>query len=226
MTSLNRRTRRAEAKRSVAVNRLDGPSNDPSNHHRRGVLVLNGQLTLSRRFAVDWMRYEKGTMISGDKHDPRAYYAYAQPVFAVADATVVKARDELPDNIPDLPGKFHPAVPITMDTVGGNTVLLDLGGGQYAWYFHLKPGSLRVRSGEHVRRGQPLAQIGCSGDATVPHLHFEVTTGTTLASGDGVPYVIEHYRVWIHDRVLETHTRELPLSGMLVDFGRGGAGDD
>ena len=50
-----------------------------------------------------------------------------------------------------------------MDTVGGNTIVLDLGGGQYAWYFHLKPGSLRVKTGEHVRRGQPLAQIGLGG---------------------------------------------------------------
>ena len=199
----------------------DGPSNDPSNHHRRGILVLNGQLTLSRRFATDWFLYKNGASISRDPHDLHSYPSYGQPVFAVADATVVKARDGLPNNVPGPVATFHPAVPITMDTVGGNNIVLDLGGGQYAWYFHLKPGSLRVKSGEHVRRGQLLAQIGCSGDPPVPHLHFEVTTSSTLLAGEGLPYLIDHYRLWSSDKVWEAHTRELPLGGMLIDFGPG-----
>ena len=32
----------------------DAPSNDPENHHRRGVLVMDGRAAISRRFAVDW----------------------------------------------------------------------------------------------------------------------------------------------------------------------------
>jgi hypothetical protein len=202
----------------------DGPSNDPENHHRRGILALNGQLTISRRYAIDWMLYKNGTIVSGDSRDKHSYYAYGKPVFAVADATVVKARDGLPDNVPGPIETFHPAVPITMDTVGGNTITLDLGGGQYAWYFHLQPGSLRVKTGEHVRRGQPLAQIGCSGDPNVPHLHFEVTTSATLLAGEGIPYLIDHYSIWTGDKVWETRTQELPLRDMLVDFGQGGGG--
>ena len=120
----------------------DGPSNDPSNHHRRGVLIYNGQLHLSRRFAVDWFLYKKPASDSRDPHDLNSYASFGQPVFAVADATVVTARDGLPDNVPGPVATFHPAVPITMDTVGGNHIVLDLGGGQYAWYFHLHPGSL------------------------------------------------------------------------------------
>jgi murein DD-endopeptidase MepM/ murein hydrolase activator NlpD len=199
----------------------DGPSNDPTNHHRRGVLILNGQSHISRRFATDWFLYKNVASSSRDPHDLNSYPSYGQPVFAVADATVVKARDGLPNNVPGPVASFHPAVPITMDTVGGNTIVLDLGGGQYAWYFHLKPGSLRVKTGEPVRRGQPLAQIGCSGDPPVPHLHFEVTTSTTLLAGEGVPYLIDHYRVLTPDKVWEAHTRELPLGGTLVDFGPG-----
>jgi hypothetical protein len=202
----------------------DGPSNDPENHHRRGILALNGQLAISRRYAIDWMLYKNGTSVSGDSRDKRSYYAYGKPVLAVADATVVKARDGLPDNVPGPVETFHPAVPITMDTVGGNTITLDLGDGQYAWYFHLQPGSLRVRTGEHVRRGQLLARIGCSGDPPVPHLHFEVTTSATLVAGEGIPYLIDHYRIWTGAKAWETRTQELPLRDMLVDFGQGGGG--
>jgi murein DD-endopeptidase MepM/ murein hydrolase activator NlpD len=84
-----------------------------------------------------------------------------------------------------------------METVAGNTVTLDLGGGEFAHYLHLRPGSLRVHTGDHVRRGQVIAQIGCSGDARGPHLHLQVTTlssgivgglGSQDAPGGGSPY--------------------------------------
>jgi murein DD-endopeptidase MepM/ murein hydrolase activator NlpD len=97
-------------------------------------------------------------------------------VLAVAAGRVVTARDGIPENIPGHGDAFHPAVPITSETVAGNTITLDLGGGQFAYYMHLQPGSLRVKAGNHVRRGQALARVGGSGDAREPHLHFEVTT--------------------------------------------------
>ena len=41
-------------------------------------------------------------------------------------------------------------------------------------YFHLAHGSVQVRLGEHVRRGQWLALSGNTGYTTAPHLHFGV----------------------------------------------------
>jgi murein DD-endopeptidase MepM/ murein hydrolase activator NlpD len=41
-------------------------------------------------------------------------------------------------------------------------------------YFHLQRGSVRVRPGESVARGQWLARSGNTGFSTVPHLHFGV----------------------------------------------------
>ena len=122
----------------------DGPGNDPDNHHRRGVLVVDGRPAISRRYAIDWKQVKNGASFSGDPRDKESYYAYGKNVLAVADGRVVTARDGLPDNIPGHNDAFHPAVPITLETVAGNTITIDLGNGQFAYYMHLQPGSLRV----------------------------------------------------------------------------------
>jgi hypothetical protein len=108
----------------------DGPSNDQDNHHRRGILVFEGRPQISRRYAIDWIEEKSGALFSGDGHANQAYYSYGKPVLAVADATVLTARDGLPDNVPGYHNEqFHPAIPITIETVSGNTITLDVGGG-------------------------------------------------------------------------------------------------
>jgi hypothetical protein len=196
----------------------DGPSNAPENHHRRGFLVFQGHALIARRYAIDWLQNQNGKTFSGDASDKRSYYAYGKPVLAVADSSVVTATDGLPDNVPRHNGEFIPAVEMTPDTVFGNHIILDLGGQQFASYCHLQPGSVRVKVGDHVQRGQILAKIGNSGDAREPHVHFQVQTTPDPLAGEGVPYLIDHYRVKSADDVWQTRTRELPLGGMLIDF--------
>ena len=199
---------------------LDGPSNAPDNHHRRGFVVLDAAPVISRRYAIDWQQTKAGAAFSGDAREVSAYYAYGKPVLAVASGTVIAARNDLPDNRPGHGRDFHLAVPETYDTLGGNTVTLDIGDGQYAYYFHMQPGSVRVKTGDRIRRGQVLGQVGCSGDAREPHLHFEITTSPRQLVGEGVPYVIESYRAKVGDGPWQAHTRELPLRDRVVDFSR------
>jgi Peptidase family M23 len=197
----------------------DGPSNDEDNHHRRGVVILDGQPVDSRRFAIDWQQVKDGAAFSGDARDMHSYYSYGKEVLAVADGRVVAARDGLPENVPGHGDEFQPAVPITLETVAGNTITLDLGGGQFAYYMHLQPGSLRAKAGDRVRRGQALARVGASGDAREPHLHFEVTTSSKLLAGEGVPYLIDRYSSKApNDGRAELHTHELPLDKSVVIF--------
>ena len=197
----------------------DGPSNDSDNHHRRGVLIIDGRPVISRRYAIDWKKMKDGVSFSGDPLDKRSYYAYGKTVLAVADGRVVTARDGLPDNIPGHNEAFHPAVPITLDTIGGNTITIDLGGGQFAYYFHLQPGSLRVKAGDRVQRGQILARVGCSGDAREPHLHFEVTDSSKLMAGEGLTYVIDRYRTMSAGGGSgDLRIRELPMNNNIVEF--------
>ena len=102
---------------------------------------------------------------------------------------------------------------MTFETMGGNQVVLDLGAGQYAFYAHLQPGSIRVRQGERVRKGQVLALLGNSGNSTAPHLHFQVSDAPVLLGGEGLPYVIDRF-----ERNGRQHRNEIPLQDWAVNF--------
>jgi murein DD-endopeptidase MepM/ murein hydrolase activator NlpD len=193
-----------------------GPSND--SYHRRGVIVIDGMTTIDRRYAIDWVQVKDGVTFSGDALDARSYYSYGEDVLAVADGRIVSANDGIPDNVPRRDG-FQPAVPITLDTLPGNTITLDVGGGQFAYYLHMQPGTIRVKPGDRVRRGQVIGRIGNSGDSREPHLHFELTNSPRFIVGEGLPYVIDAYRERAADGSAQTRTRELPLRDMVIDFG-------
>lgn len=53
-------------------------------------------------------------------------------------------------------------------------------------FMHLRRGSVLVRPGDVVQAGQQIAQVGATGDASGPHLHFEIWVGGWFAR-DGAP---------------------------------------
>jgi murein DD-endopeptidase MepM/ murein hydrolase activator NlpD len=57
----------------------------------------------------------------------------------------------------------------------GMSVMIDNGGGIYTHYAHAE--QVLVSAGQHVVPGQIIALEGATGDATGPHLHFEVHAG-------------------------------------------------
>jgi murein DD-endopeptidase MepM/ murein hydrolase activator NlpD len=66
--------------------------------------------------------------------------------------------------------------------------------GQDIWYafMHLLAGSTAVHTGQSVARGQLLGKVGATGDASGPHLHFEIWQGPWQAGGhpiDPLPYL-------------------------------------
>jgi len=54
----------------------------------------------------------------------------------------------------------------------GRIVKLDHGFGYSTVYAHLS--RILVKPGEVVKRGQKIAEVGCTGRSTAPHLHYEV----------------------------------------------------
>lgn len=51
---------------------------------------------------------------------------------------------------------------------------------------HMKRGGLRVKPGDRVNRGQPIGQVGLSGDAYMLHVHYELVSGTEF-DVEGLP---------------------------------------
>lgn len=200
--------------------------------HRRTIAVVNGRARIAQRYAIDFVQLdEQGRAYSGDPARNESWTGYGAPVLAVADGVVEAVKDDLPDNRP----LTAPEVKIDLQTIGGNHVVLALPGGQRVFYGHLKPGSVRVKPGQKVKKGDTLAALGNSGQSDAPHLHIHVADGASALGAEGLPFAFQSFRLEGHVPSLEVlenpagwqrdasvkadeRRRELPLENAVVDF--------
>jgi murein DD-endopeptidase len=193
--------------------------------HRRALIATGGTPTIAQRFAIDFVKLgADSTTFSGDRLKNESYYAYGNDALAVADGIVVATKDGIPQNVPGVTSR---AVPITLETVGGNHVVIDLGKGRFAFYAHLQPGSLKVKVGDQVKRGQVVGLVGNSGNSTEPHLHFHVGDGISPLGSEGIPYEIDSFEIVGHCRSFGSgcektppvsRHEEVPLGNTMVRF--------
>jgi Peptidase family M23 len=201
----------------------------------RALLPYAGRINAGERFAIDWAKVDPTA-------DPRAiaaylkpaaggvasrnedYLSYGEPVLAVADGTVVTVVSDTPDSVTETG-----ALPtdVGFADLGGNVVLIDIGNGVYASYFHLAPGSPTVKVGDKVTRGQVIGRLGNSGNSSGPHLHFQLQRSRAAHLGDNVPFEINTFTyVGSVDEVsgfapgpnAGARTDQLPLAGNVVEF--------
>jgi murein DD-endopeptidase len=202
---------------------VNGPSN--TSGHRRALVPIDGHAAIAQRFAIDWVQLrDDGMTFHGDAKDNKNYRAYGNEAYAVADGIVTETKDGIPENVPGIDSR---AVPITLETVGGNHVIIDIGGGRFAFYAHLQPGSLRVKVGDKVRRGQVVGLVGNSGNSTEPHLHFHIENASSPLGAEGLPYSLASFEVvgrgmgWKPSDAkgpAEVHKNEMPTENEVVNF--------
>jgi murein DD-endopeptidase MepM/ murein hydrolase activator NlpD len=170
----------------------DGAGPSAHSHHR---------WVVPQEFAHDFTRIGAGGMsYSGDGTRFTDYYAYAQPVLAAAEGQVVAVLDEEQEEVTLLRKADEALAPYVQRIVERQNTQLARGargivgnhivighGGEYSLYAHLKPGSVRVKVGDRVRRGQAIALVGSSGSSTEPHLHFHVCDGPDVMQCAGIP---------------------------------------
>jgi len=90
-------------------------------------------------------------------------------VLAAADGTVKRARDGMADVFANAA-----RTKALKGRECGNGIVIDHGDGWETQYCHMRRGSLAVRAGEKVARGQRLGDVGYSGKAEFAHLHLSV----------------------------------------------------
>jgi hypothetical protein len=105
-------------------------------------------------------------------------------VHAPADGIVVRARDDVPDDM--VPRDYLKLID-PLYAIGGNGVVIDHGTGEYSMLFHLRHGSVCVKAGDHVARGDALGAVGCSGTPGYYHLHYHLQAGPDFLGADGLP---------------------------------------
>jgi murein DD-endopeptidase MepM/ murein hydrolase activator NlpD len=204
----------------VAAN---GPSN--TSGHRRALIPVNGRAYISQRYAIDWVElYPDGKTYQGDPADNKNYRAYGHEIHAVADGIVTETKDGIAQNTP---GAKSLAIPITLETIGGNHVIADMGNGLYAFYAHMQPGSLRVKVGDKLHRGQVLGLLGNTGNSSEPHLHFDICNASSMLACEGIAYAFASFEVvgkgagWkssdSHEAAVK-HETEIPTEDEVVQF--------
>ena len=107
-------------------------------------------------------------------------------VVAAAEGRVLRVRDGMGDDGP---------AGVPDERACGNGVLISHGDGWKTQYCHLRDGSVAVRPGDSVRRGDRLGLVGMSGRAEFPHVQLSIRrrgtpldpfTGRAVFSGCGV----------------------------------------
>jgi murein DD-endopeptidase MepM/ murein hydrolase activator NlpD len=138
-----------------------------------------------QRFASDFFLLDGGAIHRGDGTRNEDFACFERAIVAPAPGTVRAVLDTVADN---RPGRLNPDLP------PGNHVVIEHGHGEYSVLAHLRQGSVRVRPGDRVKRGQAVGTCGNSGNSSAPHLHYHLQTRAQPGSGVGLPAQFRNYQ--------------------------------
>lgn len=157
--------------------------------HRRVIFTIDGRARIPDRFAIDFVKLDQaGQLAVGDQNTIANWYSYGVAILAVADGVVASTRTDFAESSTlSAHPKYGP------EQATGNYVSIRVGPDQYAFYEHLQPGSIRVKPGQAVRKGDVIGRIGFTGQSTGPHLHFHVATADSPLGAEGVPFVFDRF---------------------------------
>lgn len=124
---------------------------------------------VNQRYAYDFViKDEQGKTYKNDGKQLEDYYAFGKPILAPADGVVIQVRNDIPDN------SNIGRIDWKAKDFRGNFIVIKHAKNEYSFLAHLKHGSIRVKIGDRVKRGQIIGLCGNSGHSTELHLHFHV----------------------------------------------------
>ncbi len=111
------------------------------------------------------------------------YYCYGKPVFAPYYGYVVGIADGIPDNA---------IGEVNTEQNWGNTIVIKHSEYLYSQVSHLKSGSIKVKIGDYVKKGDMIGVVGNSGHSPYPHLHFQLQAFPHIGSKT-IDYPLHNY---------------------------------
>ena len=163
--------------------------------------------TRNQRYAFDFLVADStGKTHKSDGKRNEDYFAFGQPVSAPADGVVTDVITGVRDNAP---GSMNPYSAI------GNAVVIEHREHEVSTLGHLKQGSLRVKSGDKVKRGQVLGLCGNSGNSSEPHIHFHLQNTPIIQDATGIRCLFDKVYV-TGDGKTESKANYSPVKGDIV----------
>ena len=194
-------------------------------HHRRQSpanpafqkLGLRGNPT---RYGYDFCPVNsEGQMYKDDNpYKKENWYAYGAAVIAPGAGVVVDAVNDTPENDYKERSVVYASIPedALNRLLGGNYVVLDHGNGEFSYFAHMRPGSVRVKKGDHVQQGQQIGEIGFAGDAFIPHLHYMLIDGPDILRAEGLPSYFRNFHRVLGSSLIEVQRDQID-SGDIVE---------
>jgi hypothetical protein len=134
------------------------------------------------------------------------YYCFGRELLAPADGVVTEAIDGVRDN---KPGSMNPLSAL------GNAVFIQHARYEVSVLAHLKQGSLKVKAGDRVKKGQVLGLCGNSGNSSEPHLHYHLQNTPIIQNATGIKCYFEDVVVEKGDKQ-STRKRYSPIKGDII----------
>lgn len=150
---------------------------------------------------------DSGAKVTDHRCGFRTYNGHKGTDFAIRDyraldsgAAVIAAGPGIVTAARDGADEYFKQTAATRKLIGrkacGNGVIIEHSGGWESQYCHMRKGSLAVKLGDRVKRGQKLGLVGMSGRTEFPHVHIEFRvngkavdpfTGAAVGSGCNLP---------------------------------------
>ncbi len=161
----------------------------------------------NQRFAFDFLGAdEQGKTRKGKAQVNEDYFAFGREVLAPADGNVTDVINGVRDNVP---GSMNPYSAL------GNAVFIQHREHEVSVLAHLKLGSIKVKVGDKVKRGQVIGLCGNSGNSSEPHLHYHLQNTPIIQDGTGIKCYYQKVIV-LENGKKQSKTNYSPIKGETI----------
>jgi len=163
--------------------------------------------TPNQKFAFDFLGVdEQRKTRKGEAQVNEDYFAFGREVLTPADGIVTDVINGVRDNVP---GSMNPYSAL------GNAVFIRHSELEISVLAHLKLGSISVKVGDKVKKGQIIGLCGNSGNSSEPHLHYHLQNTPIIQDGTGIKCYYEKVTLMSNDDK-KTKMNYSPIKGDII----------